>query len=207
VSSPLPHCWARARVGPAPRPGVYYSTSARRGYRALARDTQEAVSRLQAGVGKIPELEVMGNPQGPLFAYKSISPDLNIYAVGDQMDAMGWQVNRNQFPSGLHAMVTAQLLKVVDQYLADLEKAVEIVKADPELAGQGGAATYGMLAHVPLRGMGKKKVLEMYSQQYRAGGGELDMAAESTNSGVGKGPVDRLLAWWVARQTRRSSGG
>ena len=194
------------------RPGGAYAAAwgvlqyfGKDGYRALARDTQEAVSRLQAGVAKIPELEIMGNPQGPLFAFKSISPDLNIYAVGDQMDAMGWQVNRNQFPSGLHAMVTAQHLKVVDQYLADLEKSVEIVKADPELAGKGGAATYGMLAHVPLRGMVKKKVLEMYSEQYRAGGGELDMAAESDNSG--KGRLDRLLAWWVARQTRRGSGG
>jgi hypothetical protein len=55
--------------------------------------------------------------------------------------------------------------------------------------------------------MVKKKVLEMYSEQYRAGGGELDMSAESTNSGGDKGPVDKMLAWWVARQTRRSSGG
>jgi hypothetical protein len=125
----------------------------------------------------------------------------------DPIEAMGWQANRNQFPSGLHAMVTAQHLKVVDQYLADLEKAVEIVKANPELAEQGGAATYGMLAHVPLRGMVKKKVLEMYSEQHGAGGGELDMAAEAANSGGEKGPVDRMLAWWVARQTRRSSGG
>jgi glutamate/tyrosine decarboxylase-like PLP-dependent enzyme len=196
------------------RPGGAYAAAwgvlqyfGKAGYRALARDTLEAVNRLKAGVENIPELEVMGNPLGPLFAYKSISPDLNIYAVGDQMDAMGWQVNRNQFPSGLHAMVTAQHLMVVDQYLADLEKAVEIVKANPELAEQGGAATYGMLAHVPLRGMVKKKVLEMYSEQYRAGGGELDMSAESTNSGGDKGPVDKMLAWWVARQTRRSSGG
>ena len=196
------------------RPGGAYAAAwgvlqyfGKAGYRTLARDTLEAVNRLKAGVEKIPELEVMGNPQGPLFAYKSISPDLNIYAVGDQMDAMGWQVNRNQFPSGLHAMVTAQHLKVVDQYLADLEKAVGIVKANPELAEQGGAATYGMLAHVPLRGMVKKKVLEMYSEQYRAGGGELDMAAESDTAGGEKGMVDKVLAWWVARQTRRSSGG
>jgi sphinganine-1-phosphate aldolase len=120
---------------------------------------------------------------------------------------MGWQVNRNQFPPGLHAMVTAQHLKVVDPYLADLKTAVATVKANPELAGQGGAATYGMLAHVPLRGMVKKKVLEMYSEQYRAGGGELDMSAESADSGDEKGLVDKILDWWVARQTRKSSGG
>lgn len=195
------------------RPGGAYAAAwavlqyfGKAGYRALAKDTLEAVNTLKAGVRAIPELEIMGNPKGPLFAYKSISPDLNIYAVGDQMDAMGWQVNRNQFPSGLHAMVTAQHLKVVDQYIVDLQTAVKIVKANPELAEQGGAATYGMLAHVPLRGMVKKKVLEMYSEQYRAGGGELDLAAESGSS-VGGKLGDKILGWWVARQTRRSSGG
>ena len=196
------------------RPGGAYAAAwgvlqyfGKSGYRVLARDTLEAVNRMKAGVEAIPELEVMGNPKGPLFAFKSTSPHLNIYAVGDQMDAMGWQVNRNQFPSGLHAMVTAQHLKVVDAYLADLKTAVETVKANPDLAGQGGAATYGMLAHVPLRGMVKKKVLEMYSEQYRAGGGELDMSAESSALGGEKGLVDKILDWWVARQTRKSSGG
>ena len=193
------------------RPGGSYAAAwgvlqyfGKAGYRKLAKDTLEAVKRMKAGVESIPELAVMGEPKGPLFAYKSVSPEVNIFAVGDQMDAMGWQVNRNQFPSGLHAMVTAQHLKVVDQYIADLQTAVEAVKANPELAGQGGAATYGMLAHVPLRGMVKQKVLEMYSEQYRAGGSELDLSAEADG---GHGLVDRVLAWWVARQTRKSSGG
>ena len=195
------------------RPGGAYAAAwavlqyfGKAGYRALARDTLEAVNRLKAGVESIPELTVMGNPQGPLFAYRSVSPELNIYAVGDQMDALGWQVNRNQDPPGLHAMVTAQHLKVVDQYLQDLKKSVATVKANPGLAGEGGAATYGMLAHVPLRGMVKKKVLEMYAEQYRAGGGALDMNADPDKSGTGNATVDRLLDWWVARQNRRSAG-
>ena len=116
---------------------------------------------------------------------------------------MGWQVNRNQFPPGLHAMVTVQHLKVVDQYLADLQTAVDTVKANPALASQGGAATYGMLAHIPLRGMVKKKVLEMYAEQYRAGGGELDLAAEGSG---GSGIVDKVLAKWVARRAKKKAG-
>ena len=72
---------------------------------------------------------------------------------------------------------------------------------------EGGAATYGMLAYVPLRGMVKKKVLDMYSRQYKAGGEELDLSAESSGSEAQKSLLDRLLAWWVARQTRKSSGG
>jgi sphinganine-1-phosphate aldolase len=191
------------------RPGGAYAAAwgvlqyfGKSGYRELARDTLEAVSQLKAGVEKIPELEVMGHPQGPLFAYQSNTPDVNIYAVGDQMDAMGWQVNRNQFPPGLHAMVTAQHLKVVDPYLADLQTAVNTVKANPALASQGGAATYGMMAHIPLRGMVKKKVLEMYAEQYRAGGDELDLSAEGAG---GVGVVDKLLAKWVARRARKKA--
>jgi glutamate/tyrosine decarboxylase-like PLP-dependent enzyme len=176
------------------------------GYRKLAQDTLEAVNRLKEGIVAIPGLEIMGSPQGPLFSYRSTDPGLNIYAVGDQMDAQGWQVNRNQHPPGLHAMVTAQHLQVVDQYLQDLRTAVETVRANPELAKQGGAATYGMLAHVPLRGMVKKKVLEMYSEQYRAGGGELDLAAGSgsgVGGGGGKGLLDSLVQRYVDYKSRR----
>jgi len=174
------------------------------GYCALAADTLEAVTRLKTGVESIEGLEVMGNPIGPLFAYQSVDPALNILAVGDQMDQRGWQVNRNQYPAGLHAMVTAQHLKVVDDYIADLRASVDAVRADPELAGQGRAATYGMLAHVPLRGMVKKKVLEMYAEQYRPGGGELDLSSDSE---ADQGLLDRILNWWVARQSRKDSAG
>ena len=197
------------------RPGGAYAAAwgvlqyfGKEGYRKLAADTQEAVTRLKAGIEAIPELEVMGSPQGPLFSFRSTSADMSIYAVGDQMDARGWQVNRNQFPEGLHAMVTAQHLQVVDQYLEDLRASVDTVRANPDLAQQGGAATYGMMAHVPLRGMIKKKVLEMYSEQYRAGGGELDLAsAASATGGEGGGMLDRALQWYVTRRSRRQAQG
>ncbi len=193
------------------RPGGAYAAAwavtryfGKEGYRKLAQDTLEAVNRLKEGISAIPGLEIMGSPQGPLFSYRSTDPELNIYAVGDQMDSRGWQVNRNQHPPGLHAMVTAQHLHVVDQYLEDLQEAVADVRADPELAQQGGAATYGMMAHVPLRGMIKKKVLEMYSEQYRAGGGELDLAAGADAGGSGKSLVDSLAQKYVQYKSRKS---
>lgn len=195
------------------RPGGAYAAAwgvtqyfGKSGYCKLAKDTLEAVNKLKAGISSIAELEIIGSPQGPLFSFRSIDPEVNIYAVGDQMDACGWQVNRNQHPPGLHAMVTAQHLQVVDQYLKDLQAAVETVRANPELAKQGGAATYGMMAHVPLRGMIKKKVLEMYSEQYRAGGGELDLTA-GAKSGIGdkggKGLLDSVVQKYVDYKSRK----
>lgn len=177
------------------------------GYQQLAAETLQAVNKIKQAIKEIPELEIMGNPQGPLLAYQSCDPNVNIFAVGDQMDDKGWKVNKNQKPDGLHAMVTAQHLKVVDEYIADLKEAVATVKANPDLANQGGAATYGMIAHVPLRGMIKKKVLEMYSDMYRAGGGDIDLSATDTDTQDDhkeKSIIDRLLTWYVNRQTKKS---
>ena len=177
------------------------------GYRDLAARTRKAFEQLRAGIEAMPELKVLGQPYGPLLGYGSRDAKVNIFAVGDQMDAKGWQVNRLQFPDGLHAMITARHLEVVDEYLRDLSDAVAIVRCDPSLAGKGRAATYGMMAHLPLRGVVKNKVLELFANAYRAGGAPLDLDADA---GQGEGAaaasqplLERVARWYVARQQRR----
>ena len=102
-----------------------------------------------------------------------------------------------QNPDGIHAMVTAKHLEVAETYLADLAAAVEAVRADPSLAKTGGAATYGMMAHVPLRGMVKSKVLDVFAEMYRAGGGAMDL------HGAAPSLVDRLAARYADWRGRR----
>jgi len=166
------------------RPGGAYAAAwaalqyfGRSGYRDLARRTSEAFARLRDGIEAIPELQVLGDPPGPLLSFGARDKGFSVYAVGDQLEARGWQVNRVQFPEGLHAMVTAKHLESVDAYLADLRTAVATVKAEPGLAQRGSAATYGLLARVPLRGLVKQRVLEVFADMYRPGGGELDLGA------------------------------
>ena len=175
------------------------------GYRDLARRTLLAFDRMKQGIEAIPELRVLGDPKGPLLGYGSRDPGVDIYAVGDQMDARGWQVNRLQFPEGLHAMVTAQHLESVDAYLADLRAAVAAVKADPSLARQGSAATYGLMANVPLRGMVRSKVLDIFASMYRAGGGTFDLSAHDGGGAPGAAAslAERIAAWYVERKRRR----
>jgi len=170
------------------------------GYRELAARTHEAFLRMRSGIEAMPELKVLGKPQGPLLAYGSATPQVNIFAVGDQMDARGWQVNRLQFPEGLHAMITAQHLPVIDDYLSDLRDAVATVRADPSLAGKGHAATYGMMAHLPLRGMVRHKVLELFANSYRAGGPPLSL--DAPEGGAPKPLLERLAARYVAWRQR-----
>jgi len=179
------------------------------GYRDLARRTLHAFTQIRAGVEALPELCVLGDPTGPLLAYGARDKAVNIFAVGDQMELRGWQINRLQKPDGLHAMVTARHLDVVDAYLRDLKEAVAAVKADPTLADQGGAATYGLMAHIPLRGMVKQQVLGIFSGMYRAGGGDVDLHASAQGSaphGASASPhlpwLERIARWYVRRQQR-----
>ena len=173
------------------------------GYRDLAARTIEAFGRLRAGIEAMPELRVLGEPCGPLLAYGAATPELNIFAVGDQLDAKGWSVNRLQFPDGLHAMVTAQHLAVIDDYLRDLREAVAVVKADPGLADKGSAATYGMMAHLPLRGMVRHKVLELFADSYRLGGPPLGLGPPPAEADAPKPLLERLAARYVAWRQRR----
>ena len=109
---------------------------------------------------------MLAKPQGPLIAYGSDDPGVNIFVVGDQMEARGWNINRLQFPDGLHGMVTARHLEVVDGYLADLRASVEVARAHPELAQQGEAAVYGLIAHAPFRDMVRSQVLDTFASYY-----------------------------------------
>jgi sphinganine-1-phosphate aldolase len=181
------------------------------GYRDLAARTMRAFDAMRQGIAAIPQLYIMGDPTGPLLGYGSRDPDVNIYAVGDQMDAKGWKINRLQNPDGLHAMVTAGHVAVVDEYLRDLKEAVATVQANPALAQEGSAATYGLMSHLPLRGMVRERVLDMFVQMYRPGGAELDLHAAPAPASGWKGQAGALLEgiarWYVARRQRKASGG
>ncbi|MCD6569947.1 MAG: aspartate aminotransferase family protein [Deltaproteobacteria bacterium] len=136
------------------------------GYLEKTRIVMETTKKIMDGIRSIPELEIVGSPDMSVFAYKSRSKKLNIYAVGDQMEQKGWNIDRLQRPKALHAMVTPLHERVVDEYISDLKKSVEYVRGKPGLASKGNAAMYGMIANVPLRGMIKNEVLKMMEDMY-----------------------------------------
>lgn len=92
------------------------------GYLDIMRGLMETRARVLAGIAEIPEIEVVGDPIGPVFALRSDVIDL--YAVGDVMDDRGWSLNRNTDPHGLHLMLSPAHARVADQLLADLRDAV-----------------------------------------------------------------------------------
>ena len=198
------------------RPGGAYAAAwaamqhfGKSGYRDLAERTMQAFDKMRKGIQKMPELYVMGQPTGPLLAYGSSDPEVNMFAVGDQMQERGWSINRLQRPDGLHAMITASHLEVVDDYLRDLKQAVATVKANPELAKSGSAATYGMMSHIPLRGMVRQKILDLFAQMYQAGGHDIDLHEQAAIEPGLKGQmnvmIEKLAQWYVTRQQQKMS--
>ena len=101
--------------------------------------------------------------------------------------------------AAMNAMVTPAHEAVADQYLMDLRKTVEFVKAHPDLASKGNAAMYGMIANVPFRGIIKKEVRKMMEKMYSPDGempmDNPDKASLPVRMGMG-------ILKWISRQKK-----
>ncbi len=149
------------------------------GYLSLAKTTLATTQKLVDGINAISELEILGKPDMSVFAYKSVDPKVNILAVADRLEAQGWHIDRQQKPESLHAMVNPGHANIADQFLSDLKDAVAYVKAHPDMATSGTAATYGMIAKIPFRGMIRENVLQMMMDMYGPKGETLDLNADA----------------------------
>ncbi len=140
------------------------------GYKEQARKAMEVTAQIKEGIEKIPELEVLGNPPATVLRFVSTDSNVDIYAVGDVMEKYGWHVDRQQKPESLHIMVTPSHARVAKYYIRDLQEAIDYVRNHPNAKYDGGAALYGMIATVPLRGMIRKNVLKMMEDMYGKAG-------------------------------------
>ena len=93
------------------------------GYQRLAQVTIDTHQRMVAGIRDIPGLAVLGEPEAHLVAM-AIAPGyedaLDVFAVGDALQAKGWFHDRQTPPDSLHATVSAGNAAVIEEYLADL---------------------------------------------------------------------------------------
>lgn len=128
------------------------------GYLRMARQTLDTVQALVAGVRAIPSLTVLGEPDMSVFSFATTDA-ADIYRVGDEMDARGWHLDRQQRPPSLHMMITAAHTGLAPQILADLAAATEVARAAGP-ATSGAAAMYGMMGSLPDRTMVREFVLD-----------------------------------------------
>jgi sphinganine-1-phosphate aldolase len=142
------------------------------GYVALAERIVDLGERMIAGIDAIDGLRVLGRPQmRSVFAFASDDEAVDVFAVGDVLEQRGWHPDKQIRPDALHLMITTPHVDVVEPFLADLRDAVATVRANPELAGQGQAAMYGMLSSLPEEQQGEADdlVLQVLDGLYRPG--------------------------------------
>ncbi len=118
------------------------------GYLELTRRVLATTDKLITGINAIPSLRVLGRPHASIFAFTSDA--LNVYELGDAMEARGWKLDRQQKPAALHCMITPAHERVADLLLADLRECAAKLEAG-EPAPEGSAAMYGMVGTIPDR--------------------------------------------------------
>src|SRR5688572_5618874 len=94
------------------------------GYVELTGRTLDAADRMRAGIAAIDGVRVLGDGAFHCVAMAADGPAVDVFAVGDQLAARGWHLDRQTPPDSLHATVSQGNAATMDTYLADLAAAV-----------------------------------------------------------------------------------
>ena len=117
---------------------------ANEGYLKTAKAAMDATVQLTNGVNAVKGLRDVrdGAPvEGNSMAFKSIDPDVDIMAVADVLDEMGWHCSRMREPLAIKHSVTPHHLSGVGRFLEDAAAAVEKVRREG-LKGEYDERTY-----------------------------------------------------------------
>jgi sphinganine-1-phosphate aldolase len=82
-----------------------------------------------AGIEAIDGLHMLAKPDAPIINFAT--NDFDIFSVAERLDEIGgWLPGLTQNPRGMHAMMSMFHEPVREQYLADLQTAVNQVRGD-----------------------------------------------------------------------------
>ncbi|KAH9276757.1 hypothetical protein BASA83_000892 [Batrachochytrium salamandrivorans] len=117
------------------------------GYVQSTKDIIGAARKIRAGLSAIDGIRIMGDPLLTVVAFEAVLP-IKTYAVADLVSRKGWHLNVLQFPESVHIACTLLTVNAVDDLVADIADAVEILRNDPEAGNGELAAIYGTAASV-----------------------------------------------------------
>jgi len=124
------------------------------GYLDCARQIMNAAKIIEAGVRKIEGLRVLGQPDMSIICFdvdhsSAKGKKLSIFKIGEAMGKKHWNLNFLLNPSAIHICCTYMHRDRHQQFLADLQQAVEDVCNNPDAYKGGNAAIYGMAESIP----------------------------------------------------------
>lgn len=98
----------------------------REGYLRITEEVMLTARKIQAGIGEIPGIRVLGEPEMSVFAIGSDGVD--IYEVADELALRGWHFDRQHFPPSLHVTVTVPHAAIAEEFIAALADSVSAVR-------------------------------------------------------------------------------
>jgi sphinganine-1-phosphate aldolase len=157
------------------------------GYMNIATNVLKTTKILHNGVNSIDGIRLLTVPDMTCLAIVSDNSNnngVNILAVADIMEEkMGnWKMERQQLPDSLHLSVLPQHSRTCDEFLIDLQKAVNYVREHPETANEGTTGVYGMVAKVPDKGIINSFLKKFFSSLYTLESGHSIVEQYSNNA-------------------------
>jgi len=101
-------------------------TIGRDGYVEMAKATMEATGQIKQAIAQMDDLEMIGQPDMSIVAFKS--DKLDVYMIADELNKKGWHFERQQLPPSLHFTVNYIHKNVVAEFVADLKETVAGVR-------------------------------------------------------------------------------
>jgi glutamate/tyrosine decarboxylase-like PLP-dependent enzyme len=110
------------------------------GYLRLTKAARESTEALVAGLRRLPDVTVLGEPEATLVAFTFAGADA--FAVGAALQRRGWMVDQQKPPPSLHCTVNAVHGPVIGEFLEALRSSLVEVR---EAQAKGKQAAYGTL--------------------------------------------------------------
>lgn len=121
-------------AGPVASAWAVFNYLGRDGFQRVTADILKGRKVFCDGIDDIPGLDILGEPEGPHFAFTA--DHLDIRAVADGLMARGWAINIGTKPDAILLMLSGHHYEVADEFLSDLTGVVDAVAAGALQAGK-----------------------------------------------------------------------
>jgi glutamate/tyrosine decarboxylase-like PLP-dependent enzyme len=106
------------------------------GYERVTKSARESALRISKHIAAHPDLELRAVPDSTLLSFGTKDPNRHdVFAIADRLIAGGWFLDKQTPPASIHLTVMAVHAPHVDEFLTDLDAAVQQVGSEKGTSG------------------------------------------------------------------------
>jgi glutamate/tyrosine decarboxylase-like PLP-dependent enzyme len=106
------------------------------GYERVTKSARESAIRISKHIANHPDLDLRAVPDSTLLSFGTKDPNRHdVFAIADRLIAGGWFLDKQTPPASIHLTVMANHAPHVEEFLSDLDKAVQQVGTEKGSSG------------------------------------------------------------------------